>query len=210
MSIASLLIASLIGAVATTALSNVPYLNTVNCLLCAGFWVGAILATWIYKRQTDSLTLRQGVVIGALTGLITWAFGFLLSLARMADPVGLVKSYGLAFAGDPNPDIASPEAWKVTLVNSLGDMVNILFEAISGVNSYWLRGYGDPAPQTVIVLGEDASHAFYYFKRCDYAGRITNRYGVMNEETREHSTILICRGIRRSWQEMWKTILHFG
>ena len=42
MNIVSLLIASLIGAVATTALSNVPYLNLVNCLLCAGFWVGAI------------------------------------------------------------------------------------------------------------------------------------------------------------------------
>ena len=42
MNIVSLLIASLIGAVVTTALSNVPYLNLVNCLLCAGFWVGAI------------------------------------------------------------------------------------------------------------------------------------------------------------------------
>jgi hypothetical protein len=83
-------------------------------------------------------------------------------------------------------------------------------QAISGVNSYWLRGFGDPAPQTVIVLGEDASHVNYYFKRCDYAGRITNRYGVMNEETRDHSTILICRGVRKPWSEMWKTILHFG
>jgi hypothetical protein len=26
-------------------------------------------------------------------------------------------------------------------------------EAISGINTYWLRGYGDPPPQTVIVLG---------------------------------------------------------
>ena len=68
MNIVSLLIASLIGAVATTALSNVPYLNLVNCLLCAGFWTGAILATWVYKRMTGSLTLRQSIVVGSLTG----------------------------------------------------------------------------------------------------------------------------------------------
>jgi hypothetical protein len=26
-------------------------------------------------------------------------------------------------------------------------------QAISGVNSFWVRGYGDPEPQTVIVIG---------------------------------------------------------
>ena len=33
-------------------------------------------------------------------------------------------------------------------------------QAISGMNSYWLRGFGDPPPQTVIVLGIDAHQAF--------------------------------------------------
>ena len=132
MNIVSLLIASLIGAVATTALSNVPYLNLINCLLCAGFWVGAILATWVYKRMTGSLTLRQGIAIGALTGLIAWAFGLLLSFFDLAGLVGLVKSYGLAF-GDANPDMSSGfEAWKVTLVNTLGVFLNIFFGAIGG------------------------------------------------------------------------------
>jgi hypothetical protein len=83
-------------------------------------------------------------------------------------------------------------------------------EAISGVNSYWLRGYGNPAPQTVIVLGENSSYTARYFQNCNFAGHITNRYGVMNEETRDHPTILICRGVRGSWQEIWKSILHFG
>jgi len=133
MNIVSLLIASLIGAVATTALSNVPYLNLINCLLCAGFWVGAILATWVYKRMTGSLTLRQGIAVGALTGLIAWAFGFLLSLFGVAGLVGLVKSYALVL-GDSNPDMSSGfEAWKVTLVNTLGVIPNIVFSAIGGL-----------------------------------------------------------------------------
>jgi tellurite resistance protein TehA-like permease len=63
MNIVSLLIASLISAVVTTALSNIPYLNLINCLLCAGFWAGAILAAWVYKRLTGSLTLRQSGAI---------------------------------------------------------------------------------------------------------------------------------------------------
>jgi hypothetical protein len=83
-------------------------------------------------------------------------------------------------------------------------------QAISGVNSYWLRGYGDPALQTVIVLGEDAGRAYRFFTICNSAGRITNRYGVKNEETRHHPTILVCRELRKPWTEMWKTILHFG
>jgi hypothetical protein len=134
MNIASLLLASLIGAVATTALSNVPYLNLVNCLLCAGFWVGSILATWVYKRQTGALTLRQGLAIGALTGLIAWAFGFLLSFFDLTGMVGLVKSYALSFAGETNPDMSSGfEAWKVTLVNILGIIPNVLFGIIGGL-----------------------------------------------------------------------------
>jgi hypothetical protein len=134
LNIASLLLASLTGAVVTTSLSNGPYLNLINCLWCAGFWVGAILATWIYKRQTGLLTLRQGIAVGALTGLIAWAFGFLLSLFDLAGMVGLVKSYALALAGDTNPDMSSGfEAWKVTLVNILGIFPNILFGAIGGL-----------------------------------------------------------------------------
>lgn len=133
MNIVSLFIASIIGAAATTTLSNVPYLNLVNCLLCTGFWAGAILATWIYKRMTGSLTTRQGLAIGAVTGLIAWAFGFLLSLAGLAGLVGLVKSYGLAF-GEANPDMSSGfETWKVTLVNMLGVILNVFFGAVGGL-----------------------------------------------------------------------------
>ncbi|MCJ7796332.1 MAG: hypothetical protein MUQ56_06140, partial [Thermoleophilia bacterium] len=60
----NLLIASLVGGVAITLLANVPILNFINCLLCAGFWAGAILAVWLYKRQTGTVTLGQAVAVG--------------------------------------------------------------------------------------------------------------------------------------------------
>jgi 4-amino-4-deoxy-L-arabinose transferase-like glycosyltransferase len=83
-------------------------------------------------------------------------------------------------------------------------------QAISGVNSYWYRGYGNPPPQTVIVVGLYASRLAYLFDSCQQAGRITNRYGVLNEETRDHAIILLCRGPRRTWQESWPRLRSFG
>ncbi len=83
-------------------------------------------------------------------------------------------------------------------------------EAISGVNSYWLRGYGDPAPQTLIVVGIESTQAWSLFESCNRAGLITNRYGVRNEETKDHPVILLCRGPRRPWPELWKRLRSFG
>ena len=79
-------------------------------------------------------------------------------------------------------------------------------QAISGVNSYWLRGYGDPPPQVVIVLDLPRSSAF---EACELAGRVTNRYGVWNEET-SHSTIFLCRRLRQPWPAFWERLKSFG
>ncbi len=82
--------------------------------------------------------------------------------------------------------------------------------AISGVNSYWLRGYGNPPPQTVIVLGLSNQTVHRLFESCELAGHISNKYGVMNEETMDHPDIFVCRRLRQSWDEFWKTARHYG
>jgi 4-amino-4-deoxy-L-arabinose transferase-like glycosyltransferase len=83
-------------------------------------------------------------------------------------------------------------------------------EAISGVNSYWLRGYGDPPPETLIVLGIGSFGARRIFESCEVAASSTNRFGVLNEETFEHPQILLCRGLRRPWPELWPRLQGFG
>lgn len=83
-------------------------------------------------------------------------------------------------------------------------------EAISGINSYWLRGYGDPPPQTLIVVGAQHAEAERYFEMCDLAGQVTNRYGVVNEESRDHPDIFICRGLRQPWPDFWREFQYFG
>jgi hypothetical protein len=67
--------------------------------------------------------------------------------------------------------------------------------AISGVNSFWFRGYGDPPPHTLIVVGlpkgflQGSPAREAAFQSCDVAGHISNAYGVLNEETTEHADI---------------------
>jgi len=83
-------------------------------------------------------------------------------------------------------------------------------QAISAVNSYHLRGYGHPPPQTVIVLGFAQQELQQLFMSCYLAGRVTNRYGVENEETRDHPEIFICRAPRLSWPALWERLPRFG
>ncbi len=64
--------------------------------------------------------------------------------------------------------------------------------AISGVNSFWYRGYGDPPPQTVIVIGLSRKYMDDSFESCRLAGHTWNLYGVKNEETVDHPDIYVC------------------
>lgn len=83
-------------------------------------------------------------------------------------------------------------------------------EAICGTNSFWARGYGDPPPETVIVIGFSREFGDRYFESCEVVGQITNKYGVANEETTDHSGILLCRHLRQSWPEFWKKFRRYG
>jgi len=82
--------------------------------------------------------------------------------------------------------------------------------AISGVNSFWQRGYGDPPPQTLIVIGISRGYLEQNFASCEVAGHTWNRYGVLNEETEDHPDIYVCRGLKKTWPEFWKQSRHFG
>jgi 4-amino-4-deoxy-L-arabinose transferase-like glycosyltransferase len=82
--------------------------------------------------------------------------------------------------------------------------------AISGIDSYWLRGYGNPPPQTLIVVGLSRQDASRIFQSCRLAGHTSNRYGVKNEETRDHPDIFVCRQPRVPWPDLWKHFQYFG
>jgi hypothetical protein len=80
---------------------------------------------------------------------------------------------------------------------------------ISGANSLWYRGYGQPEPETVIVVGFESSYASHFFHSCKFAATVTNAYQVKNEETTHHTGLYVCREPRRAWQEMWPEMQWF-
>ncbi len=79
-------------------------------------------------------------------------------------------------------------------------------QALSRVNSFWLRGYGDHPPETLIVVGYSPQFVKANFASCESEGTITNRYGVANEETEDDKYLWVCRGLREPWPEFWQKI----
>jgi hypothetical protein len=82
--------------------------------------------------------------------------------------------------------------------------------AISGVNSFWARGYGEPPPETLIVLGLSEQSAHDKFSDCRLAGHTPDPYGIKNEETERHPDIYFCRKPKSGWAEFWKRFRYFG
>jgi 4-amino-4-deoxy-L-arabinose transferase-like glycosyltransferase len=82
--------------------------------------------------------------------------------------------------------------------------------AISGVNSFWYRGYGDPAPQALIVIGLDRKFVDENFQSCRLAGHTWNQYGIRNEETVDHPDIFVCGPPIVGWPEFWKNFQYYG
>lgn len=81
--------------------------------------------------------------------------------------------------------------------------------ALSGVNSFWARGYGDPPPRTLIVLGFTRESLERRFAEVVPAGRIPNPWGLHNEES-ERPEIYVCRGLREPWPAFWRRLRSFG
>jgi hypothetical protein len=83
-------------------------------------------------------------------------------------------------------------------------------DAISGINTFWLHGYGNPPPQTVIILGFNQKEVESVFADCSLAGHTPNPYNIVNEEIRDHPDIFLCRKMRVSWSEFWKDFHIYG
>jgi hypothetical protein len=80
---------------------------------------------------------------------------------------------------------------------------------ISRTNSAWLRGYPEPPPTTLIVVGwsQDEMAAF---SACRVVGHNGNVLGVKNEESEDHPDIYVCGPPVKPWAEFWKEHQGFG
>lgn len=81
---------------------------------------------------------------------------------------------------------------------------------ISGVNTHWYRGYGDPPPRVLIVLGADPRAMTEVSADCREVARIVNAEGVPNEETLHRPAVFVCSNQRFRWDEIWPQMQSFG
>lgn len=82
--------------------------------------------------------------------------------------------------------------------------------AISGMNSNWLRGYGDPPPQVIIAVGFKPEELDKIFASCQIAAQLWNPYDVINDTLRDRDQVYVCRNMRAPWPEFWKHFLYYG
>lgn len=81
--------------------------------------------------------------------------------------------------------------------------------AISGVNNYWMRGYGNPPPKTAIVLGLSVREVNELFFSCRLAGRVSNHLNIVNQETRDRPFVFVCQDPRGGWPELWDKFRYY-
>ncbi len=82
--------------------------------------------------------------------------------------------------------------------------------AISGMNSNWLRGYGNTPPQSVIAVGFKRGEVEKIFASCEAAAQLSSPYGIVNQTIGERNEVYVCRNIRVPWPEFWKGFQYYG
>ena len=81
---------------------------------------------------------------------------------------------------------------------------------IGTINSEWDRGYPDPPPTTMIVVGFRPVTADSFFTGCRIAGHNGNSEGVRNEESVDHPNIYVCGPPHVPWPQLWAEHHDFG
>jgi hypothetical protein len=143
----NLLIASLAGGLISLVLVNTPYLDLVNVLACLGFWIGPVLAVWLYQRLTGGVTLGEAAVTGMLAGAWHGVLGILLSPLGLAGAGHLLNDFrGVV----PAESLAGLEASLTglggVLVNLAGALIDVVFGLVGGMAGGLLFG-GRRLPQ---------------------------------------------------------------
>jgi len=132
----NLWIASLSGAAVSLLASNLPFIGFVNCVLCGAFWGSAIFAVWLYRRLSGTVSVRQAVQIGLLTGLAAGLIGFGLSFAGLTGAQGFLNSAQKFLPPDATQGMNNIPAWGGLVFNFLGILFNVGFGALGG----WIGG----------------------------------------------------------------------
>lgn len=193
------------------------------------FAAGAVAVDgWLFARAR-----RIGVVTVA-TALTTALFAVLVLPVlpptgigsehamdeTLAETVGwpeLVDTVGTVWASLPPQQQADAVIFtenysEAAAINELGRGKGLPI-AVSGHNSQWWWGPGNPDATTVIAVapGTEPNYPGYltrFFTSVVEMATLTNPYGVRNIESGGH--IYLCTGPRRPWSQLWPALRHYN
>jgi 4-amino-4-deoxy-L-arabinose transferase-like glycosyltransferase len=126
----------------------------------------------------------------------------------------LVATVAQAYNAIPAPERANAgilvgNYGEAGAINLFGPQYG-LPSAISKTNSAWYRSYPANQPQTLIVVGLDEDFVKENFEHCEVVAHNSKPYGVINEESRDHPDIYLCRHLLPPWPEFWNRSKWFG
>jgi len=196
------------------------------------FAAGSVLwERWVKSISTAWSRVVRGVTFAAIATGGVLACAFIVPI----DPVISANNFGIRNNGDLREEIGFTDLVAAVakvrdsltpaersnfaiITGNYGETGAIdlygaaysLPPAISGTNSAWFRGYGNPAPVVLIVVGQSREDAERMFESCRLAGHNGNPYGIDNEENREHPDIFVCGPPREPWPEFWKDFQAYG
>jgi len=129
----NILITGLVGAVITLGLTNIPFVSLVNCVVCAGFWLGPLFSVWLYKRMTGTISNKEGIWIGVTAGAIAGVIGLLLNFVGAAGANGIINQMNTLLPQQDQIDLTGLGGevfgWLFTLA---GVAFDIIVGAIAG------------------------------------------------------------------------------
>src|SRR5215469_4879321 len=87
--------------------------------------------------------------------------------------------------------------------------------AVSGHNTYWWWGPGNPRATTVVAVmpgpmdgGGDAAYLSKFFTSVQAVATLSNPYGLHNQEW--HGHVYLCTGPRHPWSQMWPQLRQYS
>ena len=99
-------------------------------------------------------------------------------------------------------------------INELGRGTGLPI-AVSGHNSEWWWGHGNPRATTVVAVAPGpvdvtgyAAYLRQFFSQVRVAATLSNPYGLRNQEWGGH--VYVCSGLRQPWAKLWPRLRHYG
>jgi hypothetical protein len=109
--------------------------------------------------------------------------------------------------------ISTSNYGEASAINVLGRGTG-LPQAVSGHNTYWWWGPGNPDATTVVAVmpgpaddSGDAAFLGQFFTSVRAAAALSNPYGLHNQEW--HGHVYLCAGPRHPWGQLWPQLRHY-